>query len=837
MRRQDWKPTQYSRLCSVHFEERYLDKTSKNSNRLRENAVPTIFPGFPSYYQNRSRVRPISKHVLRDASSKSNSNTPSAIEDKSPSASDVIVRLKRQINQLLAKNLLLRRKVKLLQQNRRRAKSRIDNMKSIISDLSGNRWVPEDNVELLSSLGESAKALLTRQICKSNGKVAKQYSPELRKFALTLNFLSPKAYDHIRNQFNTCLPHRRTISKWYECVEGSPGFTKEAFEALTRLQLSSLHKPVCSLMIDEMSIRKFVEWDGKQYHGYVDFGANLDGDYEQEATNVLVFMLVCVNGGWKLPLGYFLVVSLNAEQKKQLILTCIDLIEATNTKVVSLTFDGASSNLAMYKLFGCTTDLKKLHSNFILNNSSISVFWDPCHMVKLIRNTLGEKKVLIDMNGNEINWRYIEQLNDIQESEGLHLGNKLRSSHVNFFKQKMKVKLATQTLSKSVADAIDFCASALKLPQFRNCEGTINFIKLMNTAFDILNSRTITAPSWKKAVCQSNVDDIKQFIDEIIIYLSELRFPDGQKVIYSNRKTGFLGIAICLNSLKDMYDDVVGKQNLLKYLPMYKFSQDHVELFFSAIRSHGGSNNNPTARQFQAAYKRLLIRCELRDNGVGNCIPLEQIPVLNCASARYAPKVPEDLINTSTDNFRYLNVVSEAALLDHDYELQNISLTECTKEIIVYIAGFVVRYLQNKLKCEKCIGSLVGSRENFQHSLIFYKSFGGLVYPARDVVCICNKSEQIFRRKIKESSNCMANFNILQVTNEVMSNLNMRLLFTELNEHMLENSALENHLVLMTKSIILKYLNIRLSYYGKHISQQTNPVRNMYTKLILFKGQ
>ena len=40
----------------------------------------------------------------------------------------------------------------------------------------------------------------------------------------------------------------------------------------------------------------------------------------------------------------------------------------------------------------------------------------------------------------------------------------------------------------------------------------------------------------------------------------------------------------------------------------YKLSQDHLELFFSAVRAAGGFNNNPTAQQFMAAYKRLLFR-------------------------------------------------------------------------------------------------------------------------------------------------------------------------------------------------------------------------------------
>lgn len=51
VRREDWTPTDNSRLCSVHFEDRHFDKTSLSIIRLRNTAVSTIFPAFPAYLQ------------------------------------------------------------------------------------------------------------------------------------------------------------------------------------------------------------------------------------------------------------------------------------------------------------------------------------------------------------------------------------------------------------------------------------------------------------------------------------------------------------------------------------------------------------------------------------------------------------------------------------------------------------------------------------------------------------------------------------------------------------------------------------------------------------------
>ena len=60
-----------------------------------------------------------------------------------------------------------------------------------------------------------------------------------------------------------------------------------------------------------------------------------------------------------------------------------------------------------------------------------------------------------------INWHYIEALNDIQENLGFSLANKLKKKHVLWTKHKMNVSLTAQTLSSSVATAIDFlCVEA-----------------------------------------------------------------------------------------------------------------------------------------------------------------------------------------------------------------------------------------------------------------------------------------------------------------------------------------------------------------------------------------
>lgn len=58
---------------------------------------------------------------------------------------------------------------------------------------------------------------------------------------------------------------------------------------------------------------------------------------------------------------------------------------------------------------------------------------------------------------------------------GIHLANKVRKSHIKFQGCKMKVKLATQVLSKSVATALEYLQCSVSHPLFKNVGGAIVF--------------------------------------------------------------------------------------------------------------------------------------------------------------------------------------------------------------------------------------------------------------------------------------------------------------------------------------------------------------------------
>lgn len=181
---------------------------------------------------------------------------------------------------------------------------------------------------------------------------------------------------------------------------------------------------------------------------------------------------------------------------------CLEKCHEVGIRVVSLTCDGPPVNLTMANLLGCRLDHKNLKTFFKhpSTNDDVVFILDPCHMVKLVRNTLGEKGSLVDHNNELVSWNYLKELNILQKTESFHLANKLRNQHIAFGKQKMNVKLATQVFSESVATALSFCENELKTEQFIGVGATVRFILIINNLFDVLNSRNLVQCFYKKTV-------------------------------------------------------------------------------------------------------------------------------------------------------------------------------------------------------------------------------------------------------------------------------------------------------------------------------------------------
>ena len=177
--------------------------------------------------------------------------------------------LHQQLNESNEKVFSLKRKLKVSQQKSRRLKKKVTSLKTIVRQLRQDNLISSNCEDMLNQTFSGLPlSLMKRMTNKKTGK-GRTYPPELKSFALTLQFYSAKAYEFVRKTFNLALPSQSQMRRWYGKVPAEPGFTNPAFEAL-RLKAEEAGndgKVICSLMLDEMAIKKHISWDGKKYRG------------------------------------------------------------------------------------------------------------------------------------------------------------------------------------------------------------------------------------------------------------------------------------------------------------------------------------------------------------------------------------------------------------------------------------------------------------------------------------------------------------------------------------------------------------------------------------------
>lgn len=111
-----------------------------------------------------------------------------------------------------------------------------------------------------------------------------------------------------------------------------------------------------------------------------------------------------------------------------------------------------------------------------------------------------------------------------------------------------------------------FLSDEMHLPNFEGCHATINFIKIIDKTFDILNSRVPWAFGYKAPLKLENESTWRPFLTDVIDYLANLTDVGGKHLWKTPKKTPFLGFITSIKSFISMFDYWVRERNYLKYL-------------------------------------------------------------------------------------------------------------------------------------------------------------------------------------------------------------------------------------------------------------------------------
>ncbi|KAK7476709.1 hypothetical protein BaRGS_00032046 [Batillaria attramentaria] len=229
-------------------------------------------------------------------------------------------------------------------------------------------------------------------------------------------------------------------------------------------------------------------------------------------------------------------------------------------------------------------------------------------------------------------------------------------------------------------------------------------------------------------------------------------------------------------------------------------SQDHLELFFGAIRAYGGSNNNPTVREFVAAYKRMMMRQDIEIVTV-NATPQDDTAVLSSASCITAMRtaVSDDTEDIMVARRYDLPVTSEDDDLSTIPDLPELSIfRELTKDR------------------------------------------GGLRKPSEGVVEVCLATEKLFQKLLFQTKQKLPQTpRLADIFAHSVLQQTATKAFISLSDYMFDTEPDNNHVFQLIKAVTRAYCKICMHHLVKQYNTQITGryIRKTMSKMILFKHQ
>ena len=232
-------------------------------------------------------------------------------------------------------------------------------------------------------------------------------------FAVTLHYYSPRAYEYVVSFITQ--PAVSTICRKTSEIECEPGFISCSLESLANELRSNPAMRDCAVIFDGMTIQKEAVVDPKTRKtvGFVDYGfENCHPDIF--ASEALVAMVSGIRFRYKRPIGYFLNDKVPAVIQAEMFKEAIIQLSERGFTVHCITCDGTHTNRLTGELLGCTfvppDNIKPYFPHPLHVGQVVHFIFDPPHLMKNIRNYLGEGNIFYDESGNSVSWKFIVDL-------------------------------------------------------------------------------------------------------------------------------------------------------------------------------------------------------------------------------------------------------------------------------------------------------------------------------------------------------------------------------------------------------------------------------------------
>jgi hypothetical protein len=258
----------------------------------------------------------------------------------------------------------------------------------------------------------------------------------------------------------------------------------------------------------------------------------------------------------------------------------------------------------------------------------------------------------------------------------------------------------------------------------------------------------------------------------------------------------------------------------MDYLRCHKLIQDHLEVFFAAVRQRNGWSYNPTAQQFRFAFRQLLCHAgkNIIHSTTGNCVAQDETVLLQVSNFEAGCRIVATAETTDATCTQFVldennNNVAEKPMHDKGCVVQDCQVCGAA---IAYIAGYYVRSMQGIIKCLVCKHALFYSHQDpcMDTTLIDFKDYSpndidkGLMVPSGSLCKLLFLCEKVFR----QNSHVLSSLDVeRKLLIDVLTQLDMTTIFPTLTTHALETSdGIDNHYLTMVHLICRKYLRLRV---------------------------
>ncbi|KAG8235977.1 hypothetical protein J437_LFUL017913 [Ladona fulva] len=321
--------------------------------------------------------------------------------------------------------------------------------------------------------------------------------------------------------------------------------------------------------------------------GFEDLGSL--GRTQRHANHALVFMALGLTKAWKQPVAYYYVHgTCPTKALKSLLLEIIARLQRCGLKVMATVCDQMSSNRAVIESLAKGEDDRF----FMVNGHKVDPFYDVPHLVKSTCNAFRHSTV--QWEGKTADWAVVQKVFQL-EKYSPYKWTKLTEHHMNPSNcDKMRVRMAAQTMSSSVAGSIYAFFIVGNSEELKSSAvHTAEFIGDVSNLFESFNSAQDSS-AYKPLRCLLKENSEQwQFWDG---WLNNIR---GMRVIFQEFST-----------------------SSRKFLIPRRKNQDSLENLFCTVRQHGQCNLNPTCWQFGSALKTCILnKLVSGKTRSSNCIP------------------------------------------------------------------------------------------------------------------------------------------------------------------------------------------------------------------------